>query len=310
MTLLNPDIEEVLQLYNGNGTPLKPPPGYDLDIAKTCSFIVNVVCDMCEQWKAEGKPSPDKFSWRPSDSCPITNAVFPIDQWKFQGPLWSTFTPEGRTTSEPFAIFAYGPDSHTAFLAFRGSQTGDDYIMDGQTKLVAYTPPATSPITDIQVAQGFYGVFNGLDQGALMDTFSKLASSGGKLIVTGHSLGSTLATLTVPLACAAGIPSNNIMHYNQASPKVGNSKFQAYYTDLGVQTFRLVNTYDEVPKLPMRPEYVAVGVEAPFGADYPTEAERHNPCCSYSYALFNPTAPYNPGIDTCMARSNPDLRTH
>lgn len=234
--------------------------------------------------------------------------MFPVDHWKFQGPIWSTFAPEGKAVSEPFAIFAYGPDTQTAFLAFRGSQTSDDFIMDGKIKLVPYTPPTASPITDIQVAQGFYGVFNGLDHGALMGTLSELARSGGKLIVTGHSLGSTLATLTVPMACAAGIPKANILHYNQASPKVGNSKFQAYYTDLGVQTFRLVNTYDAVPKLPPGP-YVPVGVEAPYGADYPTEAECHNPCCSYSYALFNPTAPYNPEIDTCMARSNPDLRT-
>lgn len=294
-------------MSNGTGTPLKIPPGYDLDIAKTCSFVVNVACDMCEQWKADGKPSADKFSWKPSDSCPVTGPVFPLDNWKFLGPFWSSFTPIGTTTSEPFAVFAYGPDSHTAFLAFRGSQTDDDFIMDGKTDLVAYNPPTVSPITDIQVEHGFYGVFNGLDQGALMGTLSEIAGSGGRLIVTGHSLGSALATFAVPLACAAGIPSTKILHYNQASPKVGNSKFQAYYNDLGVQTFRLVNTYDVVPNLPKQPAYVPIGVEAPFGAQYPTKAKCHNPCCSYSYALFHPTAPYNPEIDICMDRSKPEL---
>jgi len=54
--------------------------------------------------------------------------------------------------------------------------------------------------------------------------------------------------------------------------------------------------------------YEAVGVEALFGADYANEWERHNPCCSYSYALFNPDTPYNQGIDTCMSHSNPDMR--
>jgi hypothetical protein len=294
-------------LPNGIGAPLKAPPGYDLDIARTCSFIVNVACDMCEQWKADGKPGASKFSWTPSDSCPITGPAFPLDNWTFVGPLWSSFTPVTATTSEPFAVFAYGPDTHTAFLAFRGSQTDDDFIMDAKIEMVAYNPPTGSPIKNIQVEQGFYEVFNGLDQGALMGTLSQLASSGGRLIVTGHSLGSTLATLTVPLARAAGITSTNILHYNQASPKVGNSNFQAYYNDLGVQTFRLVNTYDKVPKLPPG-AYVPVGVEAPFGADYPTEAECHNPCCSYSYALFSPNAPYNPGIDTCMAQSKPESR--
>ncbi|GAA4623994.1 hypothetical protein GCM10023196_022500 [Actinoallomurus vinaceus] len=289
-------------MSNGNETPLKAPPGYDMTIAKTCSFVVNVASDMCEQWIAVGKPSADKFSWKPADRCPITSPAFPLNNWKFLGPYWSSFSPSsGTTVSEPFAVFAYGPDTSTAFLAFRGSQTDDDFTMDEKTKLVPYSPP-TSPIKGVQVEEGFYGVFNGLDQGALMGMFSQLASSGGRLIVTGHSLGSTLATLTVPLARAAGISSTNILHYNQASPKVGDSKFHAYYSDLGVQTFRLVNTYDEVPKLPLQLAYVPVGVEAPFGADYPKERQRHNPCCSYSYALFNPTAPYNRGIDICMAR--------
>jgi hypothetical protein len=262
---------------------------------------------MCEQWMADGKPDASKFSWTPSDSCPITGPAFPLNNWRFVGPFWSSFTPVSQTTSEPFAVFAYGPDSSTAFLAFRGSQTDDDFIMDGKTEMVAYSPPTLSPIRGIQVERGFYEVFNGLDQGALMGMLSQLAGSGGRLIVTGHSLGSTLATLTVPLACTAGILSTNILHYNQASPKVGNSNFQSYYNDLGVQTFRLVNTYDEVPKLPPG-AYEPVGVEAPFGADYQTEAERHNPCCSYSYALFNPAAPYNPEIDPCMARSKPEFR--
>ncbi len=291
-------------MSNGNESPLKIPPFYDIDIARTCSFAVNVACEMCEQWMADGKPSASDFSWTPSDSCPITGPVFPLDHWNFKGPFWSSFTPAAAAVSEPFAAFAYGPDTRTAFLAFRGSQTGDDFIMDGKTEMVDYNPPTATSAPGIQVERGFYEVFNGLDQGALMDMLSQLARSGGILIVTGHSLGSALATLTVPLACAAGIPSTRILHYNQASPKVGNSGFEAYYNDLGVQTFRLVNTYDEVPKLPSG-AYVPVGVEAPFGADYPTEGERHNPCCSYSYALFNPAAPYNPGIGTCMAQLKP-----
>ncbi|MGH3380429.1 MAG: lipase family protein [Actinoallomurus sp.] len=292
---------------NGIGTPLKAH-DYDLTIARTCSFVVNVACNMCEQWKSAGKPSPDKFSWKPADSCPITNPVFPIDNWKYQTPVWSTFTPVGKAIGEPFAVFAYEADTNTTFLAFRGSQTDDDFIMDAKTKLVPYTAPTKTPITDMQVAQGFYGVFTGLDQATMKTALSKIASSGGRLIVTGHSLGSTLATLAIPMALAAKIPSTNILHYNQASPKVGNSKFQAYYTDLGVQTFRLVNTYDEVPKQPKQPEYVPVGTEAAFGAAYPTEKECHDPCCSYSYALFNPTSPYNPAMDACMARSKPEFR--
>ncbi|WP_433514030.1 lipase family protein [Nonomuraea sp. CA-143628] len=292
---------------NGNEMPLKVPPGYDLDIARTCSFVVNVACEMCEQWKAAGKPSAPTFSWTPSDSCPITGPAFPLDQWRFRGPFWSSFTPVVKKIAEPFAIFAYGPDSSTVFLAFRGSQTDDDFIMDGKTDLVPYDPPTSTPIRNTQVEKGFNDVFNGFDQGAFAAELSQIAESGARLIVTGHSLGSTLATLLVPLACSAGISVAKILHCNQASPKVGESNFKDYYNGLRVQTFRLVNFFDKVPKLPSGP-YEAVGVEALFGADYPTEGECHNPCCSYSYALFNPDTPYNQGIDTCMSQSNPDMR--
>jgi hypothetical protein len=76
---------------------------YNLDIARTCSFIVNVASDMCEQWIADGKPDADKFSWTPSDRCPITGPWFPLYNWRFAGPFWSSFTPRFDTTSEPGA---------------------------------------------------------------------------------------------------------------------------------------------------------------------------------------------------------------
>lgn len=120
------------------------------------------------------------------------------------------------------------------------------------------------------------------------------------LFITGHSLGSTLATLAVPLAVLYGCRG---AQYNQASPRVGNPTFANYVSELRMPTFRLVNIYDAVPKSPpstqSRP-YQAVGLEASYGADYPTEGERHSPCCSYSYALFNGQNPYNPNIKTCM----------
>jgi hypothetical protein len=292
-------LKEGVPMPNGIGTPLKPPPGYDLDIARTCSFLVNVASDMCKQWISAGMPAPGKFSWTPADSCSITGPKFPLDQWSLSLIFWSTFSPSAsKTVTEPFGVVAFGPYQGTGFLAFRGSQTNYDFAMDGKIKMVPYTPPASSPISGMQVAQGFYEVFNGLTDAAFSDVLSQTAGLD-RVIVTGHSLGSALATLFIPVQRVSA-PGQTILHYNQASPKVGNSSFQAYYDSLGAQTFRLVNTYDEVPKLPPG-AYVPVGVEAPFGADYPTEAERHNPCCSYSYALFNPNAPYNPEIGPCMA---------
>jgi hypothetical protein len=300
-------------MSNEAGTPLNVPQGYDLGLARTCSFVVNVACDMCEQWKSAGMPSIGNFTWQPNDSCSITGSVFDLADFTFSGPVWSTFTTSKGNFTEPFAILAQATAEPTTFyLAFRGSQTDADEDMDARIELADYTPPTATSIADIHVEQGFSGVFGGFGTGedglTLTEVFTQVASVGGTLIVTGHSLGSTLATLTVPLACSEKIPSANLVHYNQASPKVGDANFQAYYDSLDVPTFRLVNTFDVVPKTPPGKAYVAVGVEADFGAGYLTELQCHDPCCSYSYALFNPTSPYNPTVGTCMDTSQPELR--
>jgi len=294
--------EEVSSLLNESEVPLTIPDGYDLDIAKTCSFVVNVACDMCEQWKAD----PSHFTWTPTDSCPVTSPWFTVDDYVFSEPIWSSFGYGSATATEPFATLAHlRTDPTTYYLAFRGSQTDADASKDIDILLEDYSPPTSSPTGDIKVATGFFDVFNGM-RSALETALGQVATAGGNLIVAGHSLGSTLATLTVPLARSLNISSANVLQYNQASPKVGDSNFAVYYKSLNVPTFRLVNLDDKVPKLPPLP-YVHVGIEACYGAAYPTEAECHNPCSSYSYALYNPSAPYNPAITTSVHKSKPEL---
>jgi hypothetical protein len=118
------------------------------------------------------------------------------------------------------------------------------------------------------------------------------------LYISGHSLGSAVATLCVPVAVSLGMSSG--LQCNQASPKVGDAAFAKYIDGLPIETYRLVNTYDAVPKAPVNPLYVHVGTEVYFGADYKNEAQKHNPCCSYSYALANPANPVNPDIQSCV----------
>jgi predicted lipase len=172
--------------------------------------------------------------------------------------------------------------------------------MDAEWAQVSYDSPLGNPPSGMKVGEGFYGVYNGL----LASLTSQLQATPKQgythLLLTGHSLGSTLATLAVPLAVSLGFTG---FQYNQASPRVGNPTFASYVSELSIPTFRLVNIYDAVPKSPPSipgREYQAVGLEASYGADYPTEGERHSPCCSYSYALFNGQHPYNPDIKRCM----------
>ena len=108
-----------------------------------------------------------------------------------------------------------------------------------------------------------------------------------------------LATLAVPDAVALGIQPRN---YNSASPKVGLANFKSYYESLKVETFRLVNKADTVPDFPGSP-YVHVDTQVSFNADYGAEKKKHNPCCSYAYAVFHPSQPCNPDYDGCAKQA-------
>jgi len=288
-----------------------PPAGY-MPVAQVCSFLVNVGSDMCQQWIKQGKPATSSFDWVPDDPCPYTSS-YNLDDYTFGDPIWSTFTYKGTSYTEPFAFVAQ--TSSANYLVFRGSQTTVDFDLDGEDPQVAYQP--TGGPSGMLVEAGFYAAFCGC-AGAVQSALLEL-NTDTPLYITGHSLGSTLATLSVPIAVNLGLSGKQC---NQASPRVGNPAFAEYIDGLAsMPTFRLVNTDDLVPKLPpavvrvnqQNYHYQHVGVEVDFTALYQNskgkldEKDEHSPCCSYSYALFNPDNPVNPDITSCVAQLEPNL---
>ena len=140
------------------------------------------------------------------------------------------------------------------------------------------------------------------------------------IIVSGHSLGSTTATLAGAYAAQSGW-FNTVKTYVSASPMVGDTNFVEWYNHikdndlnlLGENTWRLTNTADGVPKEPnaSAPEqkrvFREVGGNYYFTADYGDGAKNHNPCCTYSYALHNVADPINPDL-TCNFPVDQNLR--
>jgi hypothetical protein len=288
-----------------------PPTGY-MPVAQVCSFLVNVGSDMCQQWMKQGEPAPSSFEWVPADPCPYTSS-YSLDDYTFGEPIWSTFSYQGTSYTEPFAFVAQGADAN--YLVFRGSQTTVDFDLDGDDPQVPYQPSGGP--SGMLVEAGFYAAFAGCSA-AVQAALSKLNAST-PLYITGHSLGSTLATLSLPIAVGLGLSG---MQCNQASPRVGNPAFAEYIDAFtGMPTFRLVNTEDMVPKLPPAAVrvnkqmyyYQHVGAEVEFTALYLNskgkldEKDEHSPCCSYSYALFNPADPVNPDITSCVATLEPKI---
>ena len=86
-------------------------------------------------------------------------------------------------------------------------------------------------------------------------------------VVTGHSLGSALATLFVLENSAKG-KFDISLSSTLASPRVGNLEFKHFFDALPLTSWRIVNTRDVVPKLPPTIpfilDYEHVAVACPF----------------------------------------------
>jgi hypothetical protein len=294
--------------------PLVAPLKYDLLLARTCSFLVNVGSDMGDQfveWRKSHPLSPPADftkAWIPTDKCAITSGHHSVNDYNIGDLTYGTITEGATTRIEPFAFSAvYKTNPAVAFLIFRGTKTGEDLLVDADHPQVDYRLRFGEPAG--RVDKGFFDLFKSMEpllEEVMKTLFTKVPTH---LVITGHSLGSALATLTVPLAVRlASGRGSKVEQYNQASPRVGDPNFAAFFNSLNASTYRLVNIEDVVPTLP-GPEsktegtvyyYQHVGSQASFSAQYLSVPKNHDPCCSYSYALYNPEAPFNPIPADCF----------
>ena len=74
-------------------------------------------------------------------------------------------------------------------------------------------------------------------------------AAAGSLIVTGHSLGSSLATLYAT-ELAGSNSGTNIQLYTFASPRVGDVDFVRYFDSKNITSYRIYNEPDIVPTVP------------------------------------------------------------
>ena len=300
-----------------------------LGIARKCILLVDVCSQMSRDWINDLKPYDDPkntdFTWNPSNNCD-SDPDEQYNKFAFQDIIWTSFRYGlflAGVKVEPAAFIATHPDHpKTAFLAFRGSQTGADFGIDGQYNTVPNPLDAKGGLTEKGFTKYFVGLgLNSTDDRnigkkvpgfTLYDTLKRLANKQGvrHLVVSGHSLGSTTATLAGAFAVQTQF-FNTVKTYVSASPQVGDEDFATWYNTLAdvdsnmlhKNTNRLVNTADGVPDTPnsVAPAgnkvYKHVGKQINFTADYGSGQKNHNPCCTYSYALHNPTDVVNPDVN-------------
>jgi hypothetical protein len=105
-------------------------------------------------------------------------------------------------------------------------------------------------------------------------------------VVAGHSLGAALATLFV-------MENEEKRKFNVstlctfASPRVGNSEFARLFDKLPITSWRIVNSWDIVPKIPFHIpvllDYQHVEIACEFAS---AGAVRWNPACWHSMSTY------------------------
>jgi hypothetical protein len=100
------------------------------------------------------------------------------------------------------------------------------------------------------VHSGFLNMYNQFSV-KLVETLERLPVSVNKLIISGHSLGASLATLTLADSSIPARFHENTICYAIASPRVGDDSFTLSLGIAGRVLFRLVNIGDIVNEIPL-----------------------------------------------------------
>jgi len=261
------------------------PESFKLEEAVFLNHLAVTAYDMYGQWKNQHKPRRGSFNWVPRG--PKLNYSQPI--WGDDKNFFRIFDVE-----EPFAFIAFDGDN-TVYLVFRGTESPSDWSENLKSHHASYSLVAGYG----KVHQGFFSIYETM-RNQIHDCLQKI-SEPKRLYITGHSLGSSLSTLSVPdvitnMNYAADLP---VVHYNLASPRVGDSSFAEAYNANGVLTYRVVNTCDVVPTVPLSatagelsiPLYKHVGIPVNFTAQYGSIVGNHSVSDSYLYALGHPEQP-------------------
>ncbi len=162
----------------------------------------------------------------------------------------------GPTDTVSIGLVLWQASTGEAVIAIRGTQGLLEWFQD------AKIGTEKCPFTEAgDTEDGFNDVYKSFAvsaPGGSSVTASLATIFGSKqvnsLTICGHSLGGALATLQA-LDVAANTKFKNPTVYTYASPRTGDAQFASTYDSKVPSTFRIVNTADLVPKLPLPPPY-------------------------------------------------------
>jgi|TARA_R110000803_G_scaffold19569_2_gene51137 hypothetical protein len=294
-----------------------------LNQQQKCSLLVDVASQMAKDWQQAGEPgNRNDTSWTPTyrstcdvDELPANTpkTIYGAQYKNFtisNTVIWTVYSNAtgGQEKNRGPAVIIATEDGHpqTAYVIFRGTLGASDFALDLK---YGHVPNPIAGGTG-NCHEGFTEYFQGCginsipgtDNNArpfgkpvagqtetLYEALHKLPAQGVKhLVVTGHSLGSAVATLATAWAVTLTKDGEQIFETVRgsvsASPRVGDNAFKAWFdgiqdrkgNDLKDRFWRLTNTEDGVPKVPGevqdpgKVQYTEVGYNVHFTENYLT----------------------------------------
>lgn len=128
------------------------------------------------------------------------------------------------------------------WVVFRGTLTMSDIENDVVVRQAKFGS------NGVMVNKGVFDIYSSF-RSKLLSFIDYLMFS--TVIITGHSLGGSLATLSMYDICKKFSTTRQIIVYTYASPRVGNVRFTSELKSMRNVCYRVVNTADIFPQVPL-----------------------------------------------------------
>jgi predicted lipase len=150
-----------------------------------------------------------------------------------------------RASGDGFGWVVENKVDHTLVICFRGTQSAEDWLHDFD-----FLPSAYEPVANYgTVHKGFQEVYK-VVRGSVFNLLGRADKGFTRLIVSGHSLGAAVSELAAPDLLQNGGITLTPEVQNFAGPRAGHHDFASIF-DVQIDVcFRVVNTWDIVPRLP------------------------------------------------------------
>ena len=164
----------------------------------------------------------------------------------YNTPFTFSFVPTFQIYNKEYDIdgfIGYRPADSTIYVVYRGTQSTQDWIDDFQFKKINYDE------LSCQVHKGFYEGEQSVITEVLTEVYNlhELYPTY-RIVVTGHSLGAALATLTAYDIVQSGL---NVQLINFGCPRIFDKACAKYASNIINKIVRVTHYKDIVPHVPL-----------------------------------------------------------